>query len=233
VTNHLVLLPGLDGTGQLFANFVAALPDTFIATTVTYPADKFLSYTDLLPFVRSVVPTGERFIILAESFSSPIAIEYAASNPQNLAALVIVAGFVRKPVGRWSPVAKALTNPWIFKPQMPRWLLEFALVGSDAPAALVQEFRRVVQLIDPAVLSGRAREALDCDMTLQLAQINVPLMYVQADHDRLLSESCVAGFKRIRPAISLAFVDRPHLVLQREPQQVADVVSKFTGDLKS
>lgn len=38
----LVLLPGMDGTGELFAGFVTALPDTFETTTIKYPSDNCL-----------------------------------------------------------------------------------------------------------------------------------------------------------------------------------------------
>ena len=74
--NHLVLLPGLDGAGELFADFVAALPEACTATVVAYPADKFLSYRDLRPFVSAAVPKSERFVLVAESFSTPLAIWY-------------------------------------------------------------------------------------------------------------------------------------------------------------
>src|ERR1700688_5080921 len=40
---HLVLLPGLDGTGELFADFIAALPESWTTATVAYPSDRFLS----------------------------------------------------------------------------------------------------------------------------------------------------------------------------------------------
>jgi len=51
---HLVLLPGR--TGKLFADFIAALPPSLIATTVSYPADRFLSYAHLQPFVPPIPP---------------------------------------------------------------------------------------------------------------------------------------------------------------------------------
>ena len=228
---HLVLLPGLDGTGQLFARFLYALPDTLGVTVVTYPANESLSYGDLLPLVRLAVPKDEPFVLLAESFSTPIAIEYASSKPPNLAAVVIVAGFVHAPIGRWSLAAKAIANPWFFRLRAPRWVLEQALIGKDAPPALVHKVRQVLQFVSPAVLSYRVQEALNCDVTHQLARVDVPLMYVRATHDRLLSESCFAEIKLIRPDISLASVDGPHLLLQREPRNSADVVSRFLREL--
>lgn len=231
VIKRLVMLPGLDGTGQLFKSFLTALPNTFGGTTVAYPADKFLSYGDLLPYVHSAVPKDEPFVVLAESFSTPIAVEYAASNPRNLAALIMVAGFVHRPIGGWSLAAKVVANPWFFRLRAPRWVLEQTLVGRDAPDELVQQFRQALRSISPAVLNSRVHEALNCDMTGQLARIKVPMMYVQATHDRLLSESCLAEIKRIRPDISLALVDGPHLLMQRESQNVADVVSTFVRKL--
>ena len=95
---RVVLLPGLDGTGQLFAAFVAALSKTIPATAVSYPANRLLSYSELLPLVESALPECEPFGPLAESFSAPLAVEFAASKPSNLAALIICVGFVFKPL---------------------------------------------------------------------------------------------------------------------------------------
>src|ERR1700730_1178460 len=105
---RIVLLQGLDGTGQLFSAFVAALPKTITATVVTYPPNRLLSYAELLPLVKRAIPEFEPFVLLAESFSTPLAVDFAASNPSNLAALVICAGFVFKPLADWSAIAKAV-----------------------------------------------------------------------------------------------------------------------------
>jgi hypothetical protein len=45
--NHLVLLPGLDGTGQLFGDFLKALPHTLTTTVVSYPMNRFLTYSEI------------------------------------------------------------------------------------------------------------------------------------------------------------------------------------------
>jgi hypothetical protein len=70
----------------------AALPESWSATTVTYPTDRFfLAHAGLRPFVGAAAPQSERFVLVAESFSAPLAVWYAASNPPNLAAVVICA----------------------------------------------------------------------------------------------------------------------------------------------
>ena len=95
---HLVLLPGLDGTGELFLDFLAALPELWTATIVTYPTNGFLRYSDLRPYVGAAVPQLEPFVLVAESFSTPLAVWYAATAPPNLTAVVICTGFVGNPV---------------------------------------------------------------------------------------------------------------------------------------
>jgi pimeloyl-[acyl-carrier protein] methyl ester esterase len=228
---RLVLLPGLDGTGQLFADFLAALPVTLIATVVSYPPERFLSYADLLPFVSAAAPRAEPFALLAESFSTPIALRYAVTNPPNLAAVVICAGFVFKPIGGWSWIVKRVAKPWIFRLRPPRRILEDFLIGSNAPQALIQKLRQALRIVSPAVLSRRVREALDCDARNDLARTTVPIMYMQAAHDRLLAEYCRTEIFRMRPDITCAVVQGPHLILQREPQKAANLVATFVGQL--
>ena len=71
---RLVLLPGMDGTGDLFADFVSALPDGFETGIVRYPTEIFLSYSELMPLVQSLAPASEPFVLVAESFSTPLAL---------------------------------------------------------------------------------------------------------------------------------------------------------------
>jgi pimeloyl-[acyl-carrier protein] methyl ester esterase len=228
---HLVLLPGLDGTGELFVDFIAALPESWTATTVAYPSDKFLSYTDLRPLVGAAVPESERFVLVAESFSTPLAVWYAATNPQNLVAVIICAGFVRSPVRRWSGTVKALARPWLFRLKPPRTILEYFLLGQDAPPDLLQKLRRALHRVSPDVLSGRVLEVLDCDARHDLGRTTVPLLYLEATYDRLLSPSCKEEFSHLRPDILFKSIPAPHLLLQREPQKAAIVMMAFISSL--
>jgi pimeloyl-ACP methyl ester carboxylesterase len=228
---QLVLLPGLDGTGQLFADFLAALPDTFTTRIATYPTEKFLSNVELLPFVSAAVPKAGPFVLLAESFSTPIALGYATTNPPNLAGVVICAGFVFKPIAGWSWIVKGVAKPWLFNLRPPRRVLEYFLVGANAPPTLIQKLRQALLIVNPEVLSCRVREALDCDARNDLARTSVPVMYVQAAHDRLLAKSCRSQIFRMRPDVISAVVQGPHLILQREPQKVANLVTTFVEEL--
>jgi pimeloyl-[acyl-carrier protein] methyl ester esterase len=80
----LLLLPGMDGTGGLFSDFIAALPHDLQTILLRYPTDHFLSYSELQNLVREKSPNSP-FVLLAESFSTPLAIQLcrrAGDNPK-------------------------------------------------------------------------------------------------------------------------------------------------------
>ncbi|HEX2836088.1 MAG TPA: hypothetical protein VHW00_23995 [Thermoanaerobaculia bacterium] len=111
----LLLLPGLDGTGTLFGEFIAALPPHIAPVVIRYPTDEALSYEELLAFIEERLPEGT-FAVLGESFSGPLAIELAAKSPR-VRAVILCASFVRSPV-RFAA--------WLVRPSLrvtPRWRL--------------------------------------------------------------------------------------------------------------
>lgn len=75
----LILLPGMDGTGQLFEPFISALAGEFEVKVVTYPASQPLGYTELEAVARKAIPKEGPYVILGESFSGPIAVSLGAS----------------------------------------------------------------------------------------------------------------------------------------------------------
>ena len=63
---HLVLLPGLDGTGKLFKSFVAQLPEHVHYTIVHYPGDRPIPFMDLPDYIESRVPQDRPLVVLGE-----------------------------------------------------------------------------------------------------------------------------------------------------------------------
>jgi hypothetical protein len=60
-----VLLPGLDGTGDLFAPFIAAAPSRCVLQQLRLPHDKVLGYFELAEWVQSRLPDGD-LVLVAE-----------------------------------------------------------------------------------------------------------------------------------------------------------------------
>ena len=70
----LILLPGLDGTGDLFANFLPELPPDLKVKLAAYPSRKFMPlYPELVSWLADFVPKNEPYVLFGESYGSPLA----------------------------------------------------------------------------------------------------------------------------------------------------------------
>jgi pimeloyl-[acyl-carrier protein] methyl ester esterase len=221
----------MDGTGELFADFIAALPDDFETEVVRYSTDNCQSYAELASLVRTAVPVDEPFMLLAESFSTPLAIHYASEKPPNLKGLVLCAGFASSPLRGWRRSAASILASIAFRFTLPNLVCKMLLVGPCASASLMIAVRSAISSVRPDVLSARLRTLLSSDFRADLAQIDVPLLYIQATQDRLVGASCLGEILRIRPETSVTAIPGPHLLLQREPMQTAEVVASFVSQL--
>ena len=61
----LILLPGMDGTGDLFALFVAALGDEFDVRVVRYPGGHCGGYDELEAIARAAIPDARPYVLSA------------------------------------------------------------------------------------------------------------------------------------------------------------------------
>lgn len=226
-----MLLPGLDGTGALFADFLLELPQTLSVNIASYPTQRFLSYSGLIPCVKEAVPVTSPFLLVAESFSTPLAARFAATRPRNLVGLVMCAGFITSPVGSWSLLVRVLARPPLFHLSPLSWALEHFLIGTSPPSALETGFRQALRIVKPAVLAGRVRAVLECDAREDLARTQVPMMYIQAENDRLVHAECFREIQRFRPDTVLASIPAPHLIIQREPKKAAEIIVRFIHQL--
>jgi len=223
----LVLLPGLDGTGDLFCDFVSALPDVIEVTVVRYPIDVCLPYAQLAELVTAAVPATEPFVLLAESYSTPLAIQYAAIRPANLKGLILCAGFASSPVKGWMRSVCFLIAPIVFRTPSPGFAVKFLLVGSKAPASLLAAVKKVKSLSHSGVPSDRLRQVIACDVREELSRVLVPVLYIRARQDRLVRGICLKEILEIHPETAVVTVSGPHLILQREPRLTAEIVAKF------
>jgi len=223
----LLLLPGMDGTGKLFSDFVTMLPGWIEPQLVGYPRDQKLSYEELVPILKSVIPSDRPFVVLAESFSTPLAVRFAAEKPKNLRGLVLCAGFSRPPSrGILSRIAVAL-GPICFSFGLPKYVCRHFLVGDDAPTALVDKVCEIVSSVPAGVLAHRLRSVMTCDVDRELLTISIPMLCIAGIEDRLLHISSIEKLKQMKPDVPLARIHAPHLILQAKPHEATDVVVPF------
>jgi pimeloyl-[acyl-carrier protein] methyl ester esterase len=222
----VVLLPGMDGSGSLFDDFIAALGTRTI--TIAYPPDRPLNYEQLECFVESSLP-GEPYILLGESFSGPIAIRLASRCLPNLQAVVLVCTFATLP-GRRAPV-------WFrkFAALIPFWRVPVrfgapALLGDDHSPALRRKLLEAVERVVPSVWRARLGAILDVDVTAELATIRVPILYLRAERDRVVPQAAAAIISSQAVHARVVTISGPHALLQCRPSQCAAALKVFAGD---
>ena len=229
---RLVLLPGMDGTGELFHPFLHALPDGFSAGPVAYPTGKVLSLSEHLALIHSHCPESEPYALIAESFSTPIAIRSAASNPANLKCLILCAGFAVSPIQGWRRTLASILSPFVFHLPLPAPVIRRWLTGSDASPELVEAVRIAVAKVRPAILTARLRLVLTTNVQEELMGIPVPILYLKAARDRVVGAANLERIRELRPRISEETIDGPHLILQRRPAEAASAILQYLENLR-
>ncbi len=223
----VLLLPGLDGTGELYDEFRAALPRHVSLEALSYPRDQVLGYEGLAELVRARLPTDERWFLLGESFSGPLALRLAAERPAGLAGLILVATFHRKPVA----LPAWMVPTFAFRVSPPSWLIRHLMFEPGVGAEAVDAFMRAIESVGAETLANRAREALRVDESPRSSAIEVPILYLRAESDRLFDANVHASLARLLPAMETQVIAHaPHLVLQRRPREAAQVITRWMRD---
>jgi pimeloyl-[acyl-carrier protein] methyl ester esterase len=224
----LVLLPGMDGTGILFEPLIRALPKHWSPIVQAYPGDVALSYEELLPHVQSALPMAEPFILLAESFSGPLALRIAAAHPPGLKGVILCASFIHNPT-RFPKSCRRWVQPFVFG-RWPAWLGARARLAGYSEPAVFELVQRAHKLVTPAVLAARARAILAVDAADALAACRLPILYIAGSCDRLVPKRNQTQIQRANPGVKIVTLPAPHMVLQNAPAAAAKVIVQFAAE---
>ncbi len=230
--NNLLLLPGLDGTGSLFRPFLSELPPEYPASIVSYPNQEKLSYKQMLPLIRAKLPWDKPVVLIAESFSGPLALEFAVSEREQVSAIVLVNTFVTNPAPSWLRWAEGLLRESLFKRLPSDNVLKKYMLGEDVPEGLLAFFKNVVGGVAPEVMLDRVRQVLAVDARVALQNCRKPLLYLLGDQDKLLGKRGWEVMAAFHPHMTTVLLDGPHLLLQRKPKECWAAIEMFLKGLQ-
>lgn len=214
VGEELLLLPGMDGTGELFAAFAREFTH---ATIIRYPTHLPLSVDELVERIELDTPVT----VIAESFSGAVGIRLAMKHPTLVRRLVLVGSFVAPPFGSGF---LRLFGSLPFQVPPPRWALREWLVGDDASDELVTQVATAIGRVAPEVLAHRLASISRIDERASLRGLSMPVLTVSARQDRLVSSHDTAELRSCAPNGTHLELDGPHLLLQSRPREVAALI---------
>jgi len=223
---RLILLPGLDGAGLAFGPLLEMLPASIRPTVVTYPRERVMGYQELLPLVTGMLP-NEPFILLGESFSSPLSITIAAARPCGLRGLILCSAFARNPLWLAPNWLAPMAHPAIFRLYNPyvRAKAWWRGAGPYSTARLA-----AIAGLRPEVVANRARSAMRVNVMHQLSNCLVPVLYIRGDRDRLVHQRNLAEMAECLPSMRVATFDGGHAVLESRAALACAAIVDFMAD---
>ncbi|WP_075676932.1 alpha/beta hydrolase [Stenotrophomonas sp. TD3] len=225
---HVLMLPGLDGTGSMSTPLLSALQAHRLTTqALALPAQGRQDYTTLARWLWPQLP-HHPFILLAESFSGPLAVELATRQPAGLRGLVLAATFARRPVPLPAASAALLTPAW---PLPPVALLARLLLGRWRTREHMSMLCDALAQIPATTLRQRAAATLRVDVRALLPGIEVPTLCLHARQDRLLWPPSVAELQALLPEARHVSLEGPHLLLQARADAAAAEVAAWMTTL--
>lgn len=222
----VLVLPGLDGTGNMLTEFEARLRTRVDVQVLRYPENASLNYSELADFVSMMLPKKEPYSIIAESFSGPVAAIIASKNSDGLRALIFVASFVRKPTSL-PKVIGSFARAFLLRSSFLLRLAAPFTFGKWRSKTLNELLRDSVGAVSSDILAFRIRLVMEVDELTTLERVTVPMLYLRPTQDRLISSSAFEVMKAANPALDLMCVEGPHFVLQVQAEECAKYVMDF------
>lgn len=222
----LILLPGMDGTGHLFSPLLRYLSH-LDCDVITLPTTGDQGYLRLSDYVQERLPK-EDFILLAESFSGPIAEKLSRRRIEHLKGIIFVATFLSAPNKLLLSFAQRLPLnlvPLKILASMPlaSYIMRRFFLGENASNELLGSFQEVISDI-PAMLIRDRLKALH-GLTYSPEKIILPVAYIQAKYDKLVPAVKLKEFEDNFKTLTINRLDGPHFILQAKPKEGASLIS--------
>jgi len=225
----IVFLPGIDGTGISFEPFAEILPRDVASIIIRYPTDRLLSFEETVQCARDQVSSDLKdVIVLAESFSGPVAIQLVGSGHIKAKCLILCSTFARSPrpylltLLRYLPVAAFLRLPF------PRLIFKHMVEGGDGTVDLfITLWKRVNAQVPAKVLVHRLKVMNQVDVRAWLPKLTLPCLYLQAASDRSVPATAVMDFTEAVPDLTVVRIRGPHFILQAQPRASLAAITDF------
>jgi pimeloyl-ACP methyl ester carboxylesterase len=227
----LVLLPGLDGTGDFFQPLLDSLGTQVRTRVVRYPVEGGFDYSTCMELARAALPADEPYVLLGESFSGPIAIELAAQAPQGLVGIILCASFACNPRPRLSFIRPLLPYMPFHGSRSSIALSRFLVLGRWITPSIRELHLKILQRVPATTMQARIRAVADCDSRQALERVRLPILCLTARHDRLIPKSATRVIERHAPAARVVVLDAPHCLLQCVPDEAVRQIREFVQKL--
>lgn len=222
----MILLPGFDGTGELFYPLLASLPQSYRPAVMRYRDEK--TFDDYVDTVCAALP-DEDAILVAESFSGPVALATAARYPEKIRCVALCATFVESPFLSLAKLARFVPSALFGLNIGRRAMLRQFCVDEQCDPALLDRALTVIESVPGATVAARLNVLANLQVRALCRNIRTPTLILRATGDRLVSRSLGKQLADSLPGATVRDVDGPHLLLQSRPKECARLIDEFVA----
>lgn len=231
----VVLVPGMDGTGQLFYRQTGPLARSYrVATYALRDSARSMErlVADLAQVVDFVSPADRRAVVIGESFGGALALSFALAHPERVASLVILNSFPR-----FSPrfrlhlaIAGLRVTPW-HAMALVRRLTAFRLHSRHTHRREVQRFMALTGRATREGYIGRLRLLTQYDVRERLHEIQAPTLFLAAEQDHLVPSVEQATFMaaRVPGAVMRILAGHGHICLIAPDIDLERILHEWRG----
>lgn len=217
----------MDGTGILFKPFLELLSG-FDAQVITLPASGDQDYQTLSNYVSARLPE-EDFVLIAESFSGPIAASLSSSNKPHLRGVVFVATFLSSPNQLLLSIAKLMPIKLLASLPLSSYIQRRLFFGNTTNKDLMSLFKEALDNLSGELIKSRVDSIRSFKYMEEKSDI--PCIYLRAVSDRLIPGNKALEFRSYFSKIALENIDGPHFLLQASPETCFEKLSEFIKTL--
>ena len=186
----LVLVPGMDGTGQLFYRQTPSLSESFRTATYALRSTAKTMDTlvdDLARVVDTVAPDTRRAVVIGESFGGALAMSFALARPEQVSALVVLNSFPYfAPQFRLRLARYGLALlPWGAMPLIRR-ATAFRLHSAHTQREEIRRFMELTASADREGYINRLQLLMSYDIRDRLHDLRPPALFLAAEQDHLV-----------------------------------------------
>jgi pimeloyl-ACP methyl ester carboxylesterase len=222
----MILMPGFDGTGELFSPLTAALSPHYRPTVIRYRNER--TFDDFVATVSAALPEHGA-ILIAESFSGPIALALMARHPEKVQCAVLCATFVESPFHALTKLAR-FVPPALFGLNIAhRAMLRRFCVDDRCDPALMDQALAAIKSMPVQAIVTRLNVLADLRVRSLCRDIRTPILILRATSDRLVSQSHYTQLIDALPGAAVKDVEGPHLLVQSRPQECARLIDEFVS----
>ncbi len=193
----VVLVPGLDGTAELFYRQIPLLARRFNVVAFPLPDHRNATMADLADELAELIEevSSDAALMLGESFGGALSLHVALRHPEAVKGLVIVNSFPYLDNRLQLLAAPRLLRllPWGAMP-LARRLTEHRIHSSHVGDDELREFRRRTRSIERTGYIRRMQILFDHDVRDDLQRITVPTLFLAGTEDRLVPSARWAAY---------------------------------------